>query len=206
MFWVPMAIGAAAGALTGKNPAKGAVLGAGMGAATGGLGGLLGGSAGATSSAVSGAASAGAAPAATTAAGAISGAAPGTGLGFSVPGLSAPSLASMGGGSGLLAGQGTAASGMGGAQGLMAAGKGAADAAPGLGGLLSKENMQAVGGIANLAASAGVFNDPVRPQATSAGIPGRGGADFSGLLSASRANDMSGAQRLAQQRAARRGG
>ena len=108
------------------------------------------------------------------------------------------------GGGGLLAG---------GAQGLTAApGAGMAltsatqpAAASGLGGLLSKGNMQTVGDVAGLAQKAGVFNDPAAPQAQSAGIPGRGGVDFSGLLSASRANDMSGAQRLAQQRAQRMG-
>ena len=193
-----MAIGAGFGALTNKDPLKGAVMGAGMGAATGGIGAL--------------GAGAGAAGAGATGAGA--------------------NLAAMGGGQGLLAGTsaagglaGNAAQGLsmgasggsgllaGGAQGLTAApGAGMAltsatqpAAASGLGGLLSKGNMQTVGDVAGLAQKAGVFNDPAAPQAQSAGIPGRGGVDFSGLLSASRANDMSGAQRLAQQRAQRMG-
>ena len=198
MFLIPMAIGAGIGALTNKDPIKGAVMGAGMGAATGGLG---------ATGAGAGAAGAGA-----------------TGAGAN--------LAAMGGGQGLLAGTsaagglaGNAAQGLsmgasggsgllaGGAQGLTAApGAGMAltsatqpAAASGLGGLLSKGNMQTAGDVAGLAQKAGVFNDPAAPQAQSAGIPGRGGVDFSGLLSASRANDMSGAQRLAQQRAQRMG-
>lgn len=197
MFWLPMAISAGLGALTNKDPLKGAVMGAGMGAATGGLGAL--------------GAGAGAAGAGATGAGA--------------------NLAAMGGGQGLLAGTsaagglaGNAAQGLsmgasggsgllaGGAQGLTAApGVGTAltaatnPAASGLGGLLSKDNMKMVGDVAGLAQKAGVFNDPAAPQAQSAGIPGRGGVDFSGLLSAGRANNASGAQLLAQQRAARRG-
>ena len=204
MFWIPMAVGAGLGALTNKNPLKGAAMGAGLGAATGGLGGLMGG-AGAASGALSGAAATAAAPAATTAAGAITGATTGSGLGLSAAGMGAPSLASMGGGTGLLAGQGAAAAGTGGAQGLTAGGVGAPGASSGLGGLLSQENLKTAGNVAGLAQAAGVFNDPPAPQAQSAGIPGRGGVDFSGLLSASRANDMSGAQRLAQQRAQRMG-
>lgn len=197
MFWIPMAIGAGVGALTNKNPLKGAVMGAGIGAATGGLGAL--------------GAGAGAAGAGATGAGA--------------------NLAAMGGGQGLLAGTsaagglaGNAAQGLsmgasggsgllaGGAQGLTAApGVGTAltaatePAASGLGGLLSKDNLKMAGNVAGLAQAAGVFNDPQAPQAQSAGIPGRGGVDFSGLLSAGRANNVSGAQLLAQQRAARRG-
>lgn len=195
MFWLPMAIGAGLGALTNKNPLKGAAMGAGLGAATGGLGAL--------------GAGAGAAGAGATGAGA--------------------NLAAMGGGQGLLAGTsaagglaGNAAQGLsmgasggllaGGAQGLTAApGVGTAltaatnPATSGLGGLLSKDNMKTVGAVAGLAQTAGVFNDPPTPQAQSAGIPGRGGVDFSGLLSAGRANNASGAQLLAQQRAARRG-
>ena len=136
MFWIPMAIGAAAGALTNKDPLKGAVMGAGGG----GL--LAGGAQGLT-------------------------AAPGAGM--ALTSATQPAAAS------------------------------------GLGGLLSKGNMQTVGDVAGLAQKAGVFNDPAAPQAQSAGIPGRGGVDFSGLLSAGRANNVSGAQLLAQQRAARRG-
>lgn len=192
-----MAIGAGIGALTNKDPLKGAVMGAGMGAAAGGLGAL--------------GAGAGAAGAGATGAGA--------------------NLAAMGGGQGLLAGTsaagglaGNAAQGLsmgasggsgllaGGAQGLTAApGVGTAltaatePAASGLGGLLSKDNLKMAGNVAGLAQAAGVFNDPQAPQAQSAGIPGRGGVDFSGLLSAGRANNASGAQLLAQQRAARRG-
>ena len=87
----------------------------------------------------------------------------------------------------------------------MAGGVGAPGASSGLGGLLSQENLKTAGNVAGLAQAAGVFNDPPAPQAQSAGIPGRGGVDFSGLLSAGRANNASGAQLLAQQRAARRG-
>lgn len=187
MFWVPMAIGAAAGALTNKDPLKGAVMGAGMGAATGGLG-ALGAGAGANLAAMGGG----------------QGLLAGTGAAGGLAGNAAQGLSMGASGGGLLAG---------GAQGLTAApGAGMAltsatqpAAASGLGGLLSKGNMQTVGDVAGLAQKAGVFNDPVAPPAQSAGIPGRGGVDFSGLLSASRANDMSGAQRLAQQRAQRMG-
>ena len=191
MFWVPMAIGAGLGALTNKDPLKGAVMGAGMGAATGGLGAAAG--AGATGAGANLAAMGGGQGllAGTSAAGGLAGnAAQGLSMGAS--------------GGGLLAG---------GAQGLTAApGAGMAltsatqpAAASGLGGLLSKDNMKTVGDVAGLAQKAGVFNDPPTPQAQSAGIPGRGGVDFSGLLSAGRANNASGAQLLAQQRAARRG-
>ena len=184
MFLIPMAISAGLGALTNKDPLKGAVMGAGMGAATGGLGGLMGG--------------------AGAAAGGIPGAAAGSGLGLSAAG--APALAGMGGGTGLIAGQGAAAAGMGGAQGLMAGATGAAPtASSGMAGLLSKDNLNTVTDVAGLAQKAGIFDNPTAPQAQSAGIPGRGGVDFSGLLSAGRANDTSGAQRLAQQRAARMG-
>lgn len=184
-----MAVGAAAGALTNKDPLKGAVMGAGMGAATGGLGALgAGAGAGANLAAMGGG----------------QGLLAGTGAAGGLAGNAAQGL-SMGasGGSGLLAG---------GAQGLTAApGVGTAltaatePAASGLGGLLSKDNLKMAGNVAGLAQAAGVFNDPQAPQAQSAGIPGRGGVDFSGLLSAGRANNASGAQLLAQQRAARRG-
>ena len=191
MFWLPMAIGATAGALTNKDPLKGAVMGAGMGAATGGLGAAAG--AGATGAGANLAAMGGG-----------QGLLAGTSAAGGLAGNAAQGLSMGAGGGGLLAG---------GAQGLTAApGAGMAltsatqpAAASGLGGLLSKGNMQTVGDVAGLAQKAGVFNDPAAPQAQSAGIPGRGGVDFSGLLSASRANDMSGAQRLAQQRAQRMG-
>ena len=191
MFWIPMAVGAAAGALTNKDPLKGAVMGAGMGAATGGLGAAAG--AGATGAGANLAAMGGG-----------QGLLAGTSAAGGLAGNAAQGLSMGAGGGGLLAG---------GAQGLTAApGAGMAltsatqpAAASGLGGLLSKGNMQTVGDVAGLAQKAGVFNDPAAPQAQSAGIPGRGGVDFSGLLSASRANDMSGAQRLAQQRAQRMG-
>lgn len=196
MFWIPMAMGAGIGALTNKDPLKGAVMGAGMGAATGGLGGM-----GAAAGGVGSAAGAGANMAAM---GGGQGLLAGTSAAGSLAGNAAQGLTMGASGGGLLAG---------GAQGLTAApGAGMAltsatqpAAASGLGGLLSKGNMQTVGDVAGLAQKAGVFNDPAAPQAQSAGIPGRGGVDFSGLLSASRANDMSGAQRLAQQRAQRMG-
>ena len=186
-----MAIGAGLGALTNKDPLKGAVMGAGMGAATGGLGAAAG--AGATGAGANLAAMGGG-----------QGLLAGTSAAGGLAGNAAQGLSMGAGGGGLLAG---------GAQGLTAApGAGMAltsatqpAAASGLGGLLSKGNMQTVGDVAGLAQKAGVFNDPAAPQAQSAGIPGRGGVDFSGLLSASRANDMSGAQRLAQQRAQRMG-
>lgn len=153
----------------------------------------------------------------------LKGAVMGAGMGAATGGLGAlgagagagagANLAAMGGGQGLSMGA-SGGSGLlaGGAQGLMAApGVGTAlteatnPAASGLGGLLSKDHMKTVGDVAGLAQKAGVFNDPPTPQAQSAGIPGRGGVDFSGLLSAGRANNVSGAQLLAQQRAARRG-
>ena len=191
MFLLPMAISAGLGALTNKDPLKGAVMGAGMGAATGGLGAL--------------GAGAGAGAGANLAAmGGGQGLLAGTSAAGGLAGNAAQGLSMGAGGGGLLAG---------GAQGLTAApGAGMAltsatqpAAASGLGGLLSKGNMQTVGDVAGLAQKAGVFNDPAAPQAQSAGIPGRGGVDFSGLLSAGRANNVSGAQLLAQQRAARRG-
>ena len=199
MFWIPMAIGAAAGALTNKDPLKGAVMGAGMGAATGGLG-ALGAGAGAAGAGATGAG----AGANLAAMGGGQGLLAGTSAAGGLAGNAAQGLSMGAGGGGLLAG---------GAQGLTAApGAGMAltsatqpAAASGLGGLLSKGNMQTVGDVAGLAQKAGVFNDPAAPQAQSAGIPGRGGVDFSGLLSAGRANNVSGAQLLAQQRAARRG-
>lgn len=176
-----MAIGAAAGALTNKgNPLKGAAIGGTLGAATGGLGGLGGAAAGAGSAGATGAASGGL--------GLTSGAA---GLGLQAPG--AASLGSMGGAQGLLASAGPGTS-------LTAANA----AAPAGAGLLSDGNMKNMTDMAGLAAKAGVFNEPPAPQAQSAGIPARS-ADFTGLLSANRGNALTGAQKLMQQRAARRG-
>lgn len=181
--FAPMALGALSGALTDKDPWTGALKGAGMGAVTGGLGAL-------------------AAPAAGSGAGL---AAMGGGQGL-LAGGAAPGLTLGSSGAGLLAGN--AAQGLSAAPGVGLALTSATQpaASAGLGGLFSKDNLKTATDVAGLAQQAGVFNDPQGPQAQSAGIPGRGGVDFSGLLSASRANDMSGAQRLAQQRAARRGG
>ena len=141
----------------------------------------------------------------------LKGAAMGAGLGAATGGRGALGAGAGAAGAGAT-GAGANLAAMGGAQGLTAApGVGTAltaatnPAASGLGGLLSKDNMKTVGDVAGLAQKAGVFNDPPTPQAQSAGIPGRGGVDFSGLLSAGRANNASGAQLLAQQRAARRG-
>lgn len=181
MFWIPMAIGAAAGALTNKdNPLKGAAIGGTLGAVTGGLGGLGGAAAGAGSAGATGAASGGL--------GLTSGAA---GLGLQAPG--AASLGSMGGAQGLLASAGPGTS-------LTAANA----AAPAGAGLLSPGNFKTMADVAGLAEKTGVFDSPQAPQAQSAGIPARQ-PDFTGLLSAGR-EQMTGAQKLIQQRAARRGG
>lgn len=202
MFWIPMAIGAATGALTNKdNPLKGAALGGTLGAVTGGLGGL-GGLGGETAAAISGAATP-TATAAETVNGAITGAGSGSGLGLSLTpaqalGQGPFNLSGMGGGQGLLSGKGAEAAGMGGAQGI---GPGGA-ATPAAGGLLSPGGMQAFTDMAGLAQKAGAFDSPQVPQAQSAGIPARQ-PDFTGLLSAGR-EQMTGAQRLMQQRAARR--
>lgn len=102
-------------------------------------------------------------------------------------------LSSMGGGSGLSMGAGNGVQ-------LSAAGTPAAST-----GMFSADNMKNVQDVAGMAQKAGIFDQQGGPQAQSAGIPGRGGVDFSGLLSAGRANNVSGAQLLAQQRAARRG-
>lgn len=72
------------------------------------------------------------------------------------------------------------------------------------GGLLSSSNLKTMGDMAGLAQQAGVFGGQQAPQAPSAGIPARQ-ADFTGLLSAGRGQQMSGAERLMAQRAARRG-
>ena len=191
MFWIPMAIGAAAGALQNKdNPLKGAAIGAGLGAAggaglgamgaaggagaAGGLGGL-----GGTAASATGAASGGL--------GLSSGAA---GLGLQAPG--AASLSSMGGAQGLLASAGPGTS-------LTAANA----AAPASEGLLSAGNMKTMTDVAGLAQKAGVFGNQQAPQAQSAGIPARQ-PDFTGLLSSGGQGQMSGAQRLMQQRQAAR--
>jgi len=128
----------------------------------------------------------------------------------------------MGGGAGATSG-GTAASGAGGlavdagylggasSMGSMPAGlsvgagySGAA-AGGGSGGLLSSSNLKSANDLASLAARTGVLgSNPAAPQAQSAGIPARQ-ADFTGLLSAGRTNQLSGAEKLMAQRAARRG-
>ncbi|MDR3005271.1 MAG: hypothetical protein LBV14_13690 [Acidovorax sp.] len=74
----------------------------------------------------------------------------------------------------------------------------------GAAGLLSSSNLKTMGDMAGLASQAGVFNNQPGPQAQSAGIPARQ-ADFTGLLSAGRGQQMSGAEKLMAQRAARRG-
>lgn len=130
----------------------------------------------------------------------LKGAVMGAGMGAATGGLGALGSGAGAAGAGAT-GAGANLAAMGGGQGLLAG----TSAAGGIGGLLTKENMKMAGNVAGLAQAAGVFNDPQAPQAQSAGIPGRGGVDFSGLLSAGRANNASGAQLLAQQRAARRG-
>lgn len=173
---IPMALGAVGGALTNKNdPLKGVLMGAGLGAATGGLGGL------------------GATAAAPGAAGGLGLSAGASGLGLQAPGALGASLAEMGGAQGL-----TAAAG--GGTALTAA----SAAAPAATGLLSKGGLQSMTDMAGLASKAGVFDSPQGPAAQSAGIPGRA-ADFTGLLSAGRSNQLSGAEKLMAQRNARRG-
>lgn len=73
------------------------------------------------------------------------------------------------------------------------------------GGLLSSSNLKTANDMMGLASKAGVFgNGQQSPQAQSAGLPARQ-ADFTGLLSSNRINQMSGAEKLIAQRAARRG-
>lgn len=112
-----------------------------------------------------------------------------SGLGLSAG--SSPGLTSMGGAQGL---------GIGSGANLGAMGSGAS----GSGGLLSAGNFKTMTDMAGLAGKAGVFGSQQGPQAQSAGIPGRP-ADFTGLLSAARGNQMSGAEKLMAQRSARRG-
>ena len=232
MFWLPMAMGAVAGAVSDKeNPLKGALGGGPVVGAPGGLGGAGVGAGGVVSAAagaggLSGAAagagglggtagtgliSAGAPAAAanvTSVNGAISGAASGlgSGLGLSPAGAGAANLSAMGGGQGLLSGQGLGASGMGGAQGLMAGGMQApASAGAGAAGSSFDANLKTANDMAALAERVGVFDkNPTGPQAQSAGIPAKQ-ADFTGLLSAGKGQQMSGAERLLAQRAARKG-
>lgn len=117
---------------------------------------------------------------------------------------------SMGGGTGLTAGSGAGLSSMGGGSGLtMGAGSGvqlsqAGTSAGSAGGLLSSSNLKTANDMMGLAAKAGVFDAQQSPQAQSAGLPARQ-ADFTGLLSSNRINQMSGAEKLIAQRAARRG-
>lgn len=118
---------------------------------------------------------------------------------------------SMGGGTGLTAGSGAGLTSMGGGTGLtMGAGSGvqlsqAGTSAGGASsGLLSSSNLKTANDMMGLAAKAGVFDGQQSPQAQSAGLPARQ-ADFTGLLSANRINQMSGAEKLIAQRAARRG-
>lgn len=114
---------------------------------------------------------------------------------------------SMGGGTGLTAGSGAGLSSMGGGTGLTGAGAniGYSGATTSGGGLLSSSNLKTANDMMGLAAKAGVFDQGQQsPQAQSAGLPARQ-ADFTGLLSANRINQMSGAEKLIAQRAARRG-
>lgn len=177
--FLPMAIGAGAGLLTNKDPLKGALTGAALGGLTGGLAGA-------------------AAPGAAGAAG---------GLGLQAP------AAAMSGASGLSAG--TAGTGLlaGGAPSLqMAAGAGTqlsaagTPAASGLAGIFNKDNLQTANNVAGLAGKMGIFDDPQAPPAPqSAGIPSRQ-ADFTGLLSAGKSNNVAGAQKLMQQQMMRKQG
>lgn len=125
----------------------------------------------------------------------------------------------MGGGAGAASG-GTAASGagglavdagyLGGASSMgsmpagMTVGAGYTGGTAAGGGLLSSSNLKTANDMMGLAAKAGVFDGQQSPQAQSAGLPARQ-ADFTGLLSANRINQMSGAEKLIAQRAARRG-
>ena len=121
-------------------------------------------------------------------------------------GNAAQGLSMGGSGLGLSSGGGTGLASMGGGTGLSGAGAqiGYSGAASSGGGLLSAGNMKTVSDMAGLASKAGVFDSPQGPAAQSAGIPGRQ-ADFTGLLSAGRGGQPTGAEKLMAQRAARRG-
>jgi hypothetical protein len=71
-------------------------------------------------------------------------------------------------------------------------------------GIFSPQNLQGMAGIATIANQAGLFGDAQSAPAVSAGIPGRQSADFTGLMNG-QGQQMSGAQKLAMQRQARRG-
>ena len=108
------------------------------------------------------------------------------------------------------AGLGAVTGGLGGLGGAAAGATGAgsalttANAAAPAAGLLSGGGMKTVGDLAGMAGKMGLMDGHQGPQAQSAGIPGRQ-ADFTGLLSAGRGGQPTGAQMLIAQRQARRG-
>ena len=149
----------------------------------------------------------------------LTGALTGAGLGAVTGGLGGlgGAAAAPAGGMGLTAGAsglslqapgalGASLAEMGGAQGLASAGAAlpGASAAGQTAGLLSPAGMKTFSDMAGIAGKMGLMDSPQGPVAQSAGIPGRQ-ADFTGLLSAARGNQMSGAEKLMAQRAARRG-
>lgn len=185
-FLVPLLAGAGIGAVTNKDPIKGALMGGAMGAATGGLGGLFGGAAeaagtGATSGLFGGTGGAAASPVASG----------------SVTATALPPMTSSQPLSGLLAGSDFAA----GAGSVPLTGT---EPATGLFGNLidPKKPGASAANIADLAAQAGVFDSDPPPPVQGAGIPSRQ-TDLSGLIRYQRPQ-VSGADRLAQQRASRR--
>ena len=153
--------------------------------------------------------------------GVLTGAALG-GLTGGVGAAAAPGAATTAGGLGLQApaaavsGAGTTGTGLlagGAAPGLsMATGAGTqlsaagTPAASGLAGIFNKDNLQTANNVAGLAGQMGIFDDPQAPPAPqSAGIPSRQ-ADFTGLLSAGKSNNVAGAQKLMQQQMMRKQG
>lgn len=174
-FLIPMAIGALGGALTNK---KNPLTGALLGGTVGAVTGGLGGLGGAASGAATGAAGATGATASAIPAASVTGTPLGL-LGSEVaPGVTTSAIST---------------------PSVTGTPLGLLGNAPG--GLLSG-NYKNMTDMAGLAAKAGLF-DSSAPQAQSAGISVRPG-DFTGLLTAGK-DQMTGAQRLLQQRAARRG-
>lgn len=73
-------------------------------------------------------------------------------------------------------------------------------------GLFGQDNLKTANDVAGLAGKMGIFDDPQPlPAPQSAGIPSRQ-ADFTGLLSAGKSNNVAGAQKLMQQQMMRKQG
>lgn len=159
-----------AGAALGAVTGKNPLKGAAIGGALGAVPGIFGAGAAGGSGLTSGLLSSGATSGAT---GLTAGAGGLTGL-----------TASAGGATGLTGGSLASSAGLGG---------GATT------GIFSPQNLQGMAGISTIANQAGLFNDPQAPQATSAGIPNKGGTDFTSLMHQN-GNQLTGAQRLLQQR------